>query len=217
MRILVLGASGGCGRWVTQLAAGHGHDVTALVRSTTPFEPPHGVSVRRGDALDSDDLARAAEAHDAIISCIGPQRANPRNPWSPLRPPLHCAELSARAIVMAHERSGVGRVAVISAAGVGDSFDALNPMMQWLIRRSTIGAGYADLDGMEKVLRYSRLDWVAVRPVTLVNAGPTSRTKELTRFRSVSIVGRADVAGWLLRATVDSNAISVRTPMIGWW
>lgn len=217
MRLLVLGASGGCGRWVTRLAASEGHDVTAIVRPTTPFQPPAGVSVRRGSALDRDDLSRAIEAKDAVISCIGPQRTNPRNPWAPLRPPLRVAELSGRAVVAALQSSSVQRFVAISAAGVGDSLPAANRMIRWLIRRSTIGAMYADLDAMEQVLRQSSLDWLAVRPVTLVEAAPSKRTRVLRRYRAVSIVGRADVAAWLLRAATDPARISDRTPMIGWW
>src|SRR5688572_8141759 len=98
MRVLILGASGGCGRWVTRLAAKAGHEVTALVRPETPFEPPREVRVQRGSALDPADLARASDGSDAAISCIGPQRTNPRNPWAPLRPPQHVAELCARAM-----------------------------------------------------------------------------------------------------------------------
>ena len=37
MRLLVLRASGGCGRWVTRFAVRDGHDVTALVRQSTVF------------------------------------------------------------------------------------------------------------------------------------------------------------------------------------
>lgn len=184
MRILVLAASGGCGRWVTQLAARQGHQVTALVRPTTVFQPPPGVIVERGSALDVSDLARVARGQDAVISCIGPERTDPRNLWAPLQPPPSCAERSATAVVMALEAVGVHQFAAISAAGVGDSAKAVNPFMRWLIRKSTIGEMYADLAAMEQVLRRSHLDWLAVRPVSLVNAAPSTRTKVLSRFRS---------------------------------
>jgi uncharacterized protein YbjT (DUF2867 family) len=217
MRLLVLGASGGCGRWVTRLAASAGHEVTALVRPGTSFQPPVGVRVERGSALDVESLSRVVAGQAAVISCIGPQRMQPHNPWSPLRAPLRVAELSARAATRALQAAGIGRFAAISAAGVGDSFRFANPMIRWLIRSSTIGAMYADLDAMEKVLHESSLDWLAVRPVTLVNFPPSKRTKVLTHFRTASIVGRADVAGWLLRAALDPAPIAERTPMIGWW
>jgi hypothetical protein len=90
-------------------------------------------------------------------------------------------------------------------------------VINWLVRHSTIGAMYADLNAMEQVLAQSRLDWLAVRPVTLVNATPSNRTKLLGRYRVMSIVGRADVAAWLLRVATDPTPILNRTPMIGWW
>ncbi len=46
MRLLILGASGGCGRWVFRFAVRDAHDVTALVRRV--FQGPPGVSVQRG-------------------------------------------------------------------------------------------------------------------------------------------------------------------------
>jgi hypothetical protein len=58
---------------------------------------------------------------------------------------------------------------------------------------------------------------MAVRPVTLINAAPSSRTKVLQRFRVHSCVARADVAAWLLQSAQDPAITGDRTPMIGWW
>lgn len=216
MRMLVLGASGGCGRWVTRLAHAEGHEVTALVRSGTRFAGPDGVDVRVGSAIDVADVASAMAHQEVVISCIGPQRVHPRNPWSPLRPPLGVAERSARTVISALRDSNVRRLVAISAAGVGESLARTTPFMRWLIAHSTIGEMYADLNRMERVLEASDVDWIAVRPVTLVEAGPSRRTKLVQYYRAYSIVGRADVAGWLLRAAVDPEP-STRTPMISWW
>lgn len=217
MRLLVLGASGGCGRWATQLAREAGHDVTALVRPETPFNPPAGVIVHRGSVLRHDDLARLVARQDAVISCLGAQRVNAANPWSPLRPPLRFAEDSATRLVAAMDVAGVGRLAAISAAGVGDSLAATNATMRWLIRSSTIGAMYGDLAAMERVYQDSALDWLAVRPVTLVDAKrPTTRARLVPRFRIVSTISRADVAAWLLRAATEPQSSADRTPMIGY-
>jgi uncharacterized protein YbjT (DUF2867 family) len=174
------------------------------------------VRVQRGSVLDEEDLARAAHGREIVISCIGPQRTRPWNPWSPLRPPLQVAELTARAAAKVLPQAGVRRFAAISAAGVGES-KVTNPIMRWIIRHSTIGEMYADLHAMEEVLRQNTLDWIAVRPVTLVNARPSRRTRVLRRYRVVSIVGRADVATWLLHAATDPAPVGNRTPMIGWW
>ena len=68
-----------------------------------------------------------------------------------------------------------------AAAGVGESPPDTNALMRWLLRSSTIGEMYADLEAMEAVCRASGLDWQAVRPVTLVDA-----TAPSTRARSSS-------------------------------
>src|SRR5262245_12646813 len=172
MKIAVLGASGGCGRWVTHLAGEGGHQITALVRPDTPFDAPAQVAVRRGSVLEESDVLGVARSHDVVVSCIGPQRVNPKNPWSPLRPPAHVAERSAHVIVRAMQRAGVRRLVAISAAGVADSLTKTNGIMRWLIAKSTVGEMYADLEAMEQVLHASDLDWTAVRPVVLVNAPP---------------------------------------------
>lgn len=216
MRIIVLGASGAVGQWVTRLAAEAGHGVTAMVRVGRAYAPPHGVRVIEGSALDERDLARALDGQEVLISCLGAQRTQPWNPWAPLRPPGQVAEPSARAMVAVVPAAGVRRVVVISAAGVGDSLARTNGMIRWLLRHSTVGVMYADLARMEETLRASPLDWVAVRPVTLVNAAPTSRTRVLSHYGTTSVVGRADVAAWLLRAAADPSP-GDRTPMIGWW
>ena len=216
MRIVILGASGSVGQWVTRLAAAAGHAVTALVRPQRTFDAPAGVRVLRGSALDERELAPALADQDVLISCLGAQRTQPWNPWSPLREPARVAEPSARAMVATVPATGIRRVVVISAAGVGDSLARTNAMMRWMLRHSTVGQMYADLGRMEDVLRASTLDWVAVRPVTLVSAGPSTRTRVLSKYRAISVIGRADLAAWLLRVATD-RAIADRTPMIGWW
>jgi uncharacterized protein YbjT (DUF2867 family) len=216
MRILVLGASGGCGNWATRLAAADGHAVTALVRPEARLAPPAGVTVLRGSVLDAAILARAVDGQDAVISCLGAQRVNPRLPWSPLRPPGPIAERSATALVSALSGTRIRRVAAISAAGVGDSLPATNALMRWLLRTSTIGEMYADLERMEAVYRASDLDWIAVRPVTLIEVKPSSRARVVTRFRMSSVIAKADVAAWLLRSVTSPEPLGDRTPMIAW-
>ena len=217
MNVLILGASGQCGQWAVRLAAVAGHTVTALVRASTPYDPPASVTVVRGDVLSERDVRAVTAGHDVVLSCLGPQRVKPSNPFSPLKSAPHFSEQSAELIVRAAQAAGIRRLGAISAAGVGDSRPQLPGMMQWLLRHSTIGRMYEDLGRMEQVYAASGLDWFVVRPVTLVNAAPTARTKEVARFRTHSVVGRADVAGYLLAMASDSPPASGRQPLIAWW
>ena len=218
MKLLVFGASGKCGQWLVRMGAKRGHEITAFVRPETPYLAPDSVSVVRGDVLDADSVMAVAPGHDAILSCLGPQRASPVNPFSSLRsPPAFCQRTAAH-IVAAATAAGIRRLGAISAAGVGDSAARLPGAMQWLLRHSTIGEMYHDLGEMEKLYASSTLDWFAVRPVTLVNAAPSRRAREVKRFGSFSVIGRADVAQWMLDQLAPSVVgTAVRTPMIGWW
>ena len=165
----------------------------AVVRPESPFDAPPSVRVIRGSALDPELLRQAGEGCEGVISCVGPQRVNPANPWSPLRPPPGVATRSARAAASVLEGR---RFVAISAAGVGDSRPLVNAPMRALLRWSTIGAMYADLESMEAVLRGSSLDWtiellgvVRFMPVTSVTL---LTSQGLCSCRRLSAAGRHD-------------------------
>jgi uncharacterized protein YbjT (DUF2867 family) len=218
MKLIVVGASGQCGQWVVRLAQSRGYDVTAFVRPVTAYAAPHGVRTVRGEVLDPVSVAEAVAGQDAILSCLGPQRTTPINPFSPLRSPPGFGERSAANIVAAALASNIQRVCAISAAGVGDSASLLPAPMRWLLAHSTIGVMYQDLDKMERVYAASSLHWCAVRPVTLIDAQPSRRAQLVKRFGAFSVIGRPDVAQWMLDA-LEQPAVErpLRTPMIGWW
>lgn len=214
MRILVLGASGGCGRWLVRLAAGRGHRVTALVRGTAPFEPPAGVTVVRGEATDPHALDAAVRGHDAVLSGLGLRRAG-RSPWAPLRSPPDLTTRVARALVAAMGRHGVRRVVAVSAGGVGESRAQLSAPVRWLVDAGNVAVAYRDLAGMEAVLAESPADWLAVRPVTLTNGAPTGQGRPVPRYTLTSTVRRADVAAYMLAAAERAGPHEERRVLLG--
>jgi uncharacterized protein YbjT (DUF2867 family) len=211
MNLLVLGASGGCGRHVVRHALARGHAVTALVRAETAYEAPVGAVVVRGDVLDTVVIAAALRGCDAVISCLGIRRHWPRNPWSRLLSPPDFTSRAAASLVAAMRNASVERVLAISAAGVADSAPRMSRVLRWLFGHSQIGAAYRDLAAMEAVYSASGLDWTAVRPVTLTN-GRARAARETARFGLASMIARESVALWLLDH-LDGTAS--RTPMIG--
>ena len=217
MKLLVFGASGQCGQWLVRLGAARCHDITAFVRSETSYNAPGGVRIIRGNVLDADSVSAVAPGHDAILSCLGPQRVTPANPFSPLRSPSEFALRSAANIVAAATAARIRTLGAISAAGVGDSATALPLVMRLLFAQSTVGAMYRDLDRMESAYASSGLDWFAVRPVTLINAAPSERARIVRRFRSVSVISRADVAQWMLDGQVSPDMTEGKTPTLSWW
>jgi hypothetical protein len=135
MKLLVLGASGTTGGWLTRLSAQAGHVVTALVRPGATFVASANLRVIRGEALDPAALAATVEGQDAVASCLG--------------------------------------------------------------------------------IRQGRLDWLAVRPVTLMNGRPTGLAGRVDRYGLFSIVRRSDVAAWMLGALSRPTPYVEQTVLLG--
>src|SRR5688572_29833454 len=199
MKLLILGASGATGGWLTKLAGQAGHAVTALVRPASPFAPPFGTRVIRGDVLDPAALASALDGMDAVASCLGIRRASV-SPWSALQSPPDFTTRVAQTLVPAMTRAGVRRIVAISAGGVAESITQLSMPVRWMVASGGVGVAYRDLAEMERLLSASSLDWLAVRPVTLMNGPPTGLAGKVDRYGLFSIIRRSDVATWMLGA-----------------
>jgi uncharacterized protein YbjT (DUF2867 family) len=214
MRLLILGASGGCGQWLTRLAAERDHHVTALVRPESRFVPPPGVVVREGDITDPSFLSSVLAGQDAVLSCLGLRRAG-RSPWAPLLSPPDLTSRVTKLLISAMGQRGVKRLVVISAAGVGDSIAQLTWPVRRLVATGNVGVAYRDLAAMEDMLAASGLDWLVVRPVTLSNGLPRGNARVVERYTMVSTIRRADVAAWMLAAAERPEAFTERRVMLG--
>jgi uncharacterized protein YbjT (DUF2867 family) len=216
MNLLILGASGGCGKWTTRLAAERGHHLTTAVRAVTPFDAPTGARIARGDVLEPGFIAELLRggAFDAVISCVGIRRAHPPNPWSKVVSPIDLTQRLALVLTTAMQQHGPRRLIAISAAGVGDSEPHMSRFNRWLFAHSSVGVSYRDLAEMEKVLGASNLDWLAVRPATLTNGKLTGRARVIDFYGMTSRISRGDVAAWMLDQVESPAPFANRTPMI---
>lgn len=156
MRLFVIGANGRTGREILDLARARGHEVTAFVRSPEKLEQMPGVRVVRGDPRQVDATALALPGHDAVLSAIGP------HPRDALLGPSTLVADCARATVDAMTASGVGRLAIVSAAVLfpGKGLDFM--FFRWLLRHHA-----RDLCAMEGIVRASGLAWTIARPPRL--------------------------------------------------
>lgn len=212
MKLLVLGASGGCGRQVVKRAIQRGHNIISVVRHETDYIPHKDEKLIRGSVLNEGTIKRAAEGADAVISCLGLKRKSKLNPWSEITSPINLTTKVSKHLVNILEPGT--RVIMVSAGGVGDSFDRTNWLIRFLINTSSLGPAYEDLENMEAVMEKSELDWLAVRPVTLTDGGNSESTHITDEYEATSKISRASVAVWMLDALERDGDFIEHTEMI---
>lgn len=214
MKLAVLGASGRVGQWVVKLAASKGHSVSAILRNTSSFAGGPGVAVFRGDVTDPSFLETAVNGHDAVVSCVGLRRDG-LSPFAKLLSPPDLTTRLASSLTRAMESRNVRRVVVISAGGVGDSFAQLTWPVQRLVTAGNVAVAYRDLAGMEARFAASSLDWLAVRPVTLMPGPPGGRARPVDGYGLFSTVRRSDVAAWVVAVTASHDVFVNHRVLLG--
>lgn len=213
MKILVLGASGGCGQWVVKLAQHRGHDVTALTRPTSSFVPLEGVSLLKGEPSKEGVLEDVLPGHDAVISCLGMRLNKSGNPFLPLRSPPDLMSSITERLCSAMQKSGIQRIISISSGGVADSFGQTHWLIRFFFGRSNISIAHKDLAMMEKLFAKSDLDWMAIRPTSLKDGGPTYTAKPVRYYGLRSKITRGEVARLMLDAIEQTEPFANHTPM----
>lgn len=194
MRVIVFGATGKTGRQVVAAALAAGHQVTAFGRSVDRLDIDHDDLARaRGDALEPGDVIEAVKGHDAAIVCLGSANVKDRTTLS----------LGTKHVVAAMTESG-GRLIVMSAAGVGDSWRQI-PRSSRLVFRTMLRNVLADHGRQEAEVEQSNLDWTIVRPGVLKD-GP-ARGAKATNSGRIARISRADVAAFMV-AQLGANTYS---------
>ena len=109
MNIALIGATGFIGAPLLSELLGRGHKVTVLARNPGKVAPQTGLKVAAADALDANQVAKAAAGHDAVISAYNPGWGEPR---------IYELHLQAsNAIVDGTKQAGVKRLLVVGGAG----------------------------------------------------------------------------------------------------
>jgi putative NADH-flavin reductase len=198
MNLLVLGATGKTGSEILDLALDHGHRVTAFVRSPHKIRRQHErLTLASGDARDTERLSAALLGHDAVLSALG------QPPRQALRPSTFMAECAA-STVAAMKRSGVSRLAILSAAVLFPGTGLRFAFFHWLL------ANHArDLVAMETVVKATDFDWTITRPPRLVHArSETYRTQVGALPEDGFTVSFRAVAAFMLSAVEHRSFLS---------
>jgi putative NADH-flavin reductase len=190
MKLFIIGATGRTGREAVQQALARGHHVTAFVRS------PESISLRnerltvvKGDVIDEEQLFKAMQNHNAVISTLGPREVF--KPGSLLHD-------SALATTRAMERAGIKRLVVLSAAA---HFPGIPNRIARFIMRNHMRDSLA----MEQIIQSNGLDWTIARPPRLTQEdSSTYRAREGAAPRMGFTLDRKAVAAFMLDA-IEQN------------
>lgn len=189
MRLIVLGATGGIGKYLLEFATARGHDVTAFARAPQKIALKSGrLRVVPGDLLNADQLAQVLRGHDAVLSAFGP---------ATLRR-VKTREQFGATLAGAMERSGVHRGLVVSSALLFRDQKAIGKLLRATIFRNLL----PDMTAMEAALGRNGLDWTIVRPPRLTN-GPLTQDYSVAdgSLPKGMTISRACVADFMVKET----------------
>ncbi|MBV9160943.1 MAG: NAD(P)H-binding protein [Pseudonocardiales bacterium] len=188
---------------MVQQALSRGHNVVAVVRRPDALAlTDERLSVRQGDVLDPDSIARAIEGSETVISALGSHTR---------RTPTTIYSEGISNIVAALPAADASRLIAISAAPTGpwsevSTFERLvvYPLLEFLF-----GASYDDMRRMEGVLAHSEVDWTIFRPPRLTDREAkgnyrTSITGALPRAYTIT---RGDLATAILDSITDDSLV----------
>ena len=109
MKVALIGASGFVGTALLNELAERGHQVTAIVRNTEKVTEHDKVTAVKADALDTYQVAKAVEGHDAVVSAYNAGWTNPDLYNDFLK--------GSKAIQAGAKKAGVKRLIVVGGAG----------------------------------------------------------------------------------------------------
>ena len=113
MRVIVFGATGKTGRHVCRQALEQGHEVTAFTRSANWIDhTDSSLRVAQGDVMDAESVAASVAGHDAAIIVLGSNGLRDKSTLA----------VGTKNVLDGMAQHHVGRLVVLSAAGVGESW-----------------------------------------------------------------------------------------------
>ena len=189
MKLTIFGATGGTGTEVVKQALERGHLATAFVGNPAQLvDMGDGVAIVTGDIHDVASVEKAVQGQDAVICALGARD---------LKKTMIRTEGTVN-IISAMKNQNVGRLLVVSAMGVGESWDSLS-LINKLFFAILLKSARADHEAQEAAVKSSGLAWTIIRPSGLVNTPCTGvySVGENIRART-SQISRADVADLIL-------------------
>jgi putative NADH-flavin reductase len=202
MNLFVIGANGGIGRQVVELALHSGHNVTAVVRNPDNLKiSDPSLTVIKGDIMQLETFKEYLKDQDAVVSAIGVRGGILAD-----KPTTLYSEGNAT-LLQAMKEMGTTRAFFISASAV-----EISPMLPWYVRlaakyilQKILKQMYADLLRMESMVKKSGVDWTIIRPPRLTNKPATGQYRYAANkfLKNALSISRADLAHFIINHVHD--------------
>ena len=210
MKVLIFGATGPTGRELVSRALEKGHDVTAFVRNPKglDMEEADGFRIFTGDVLQPKTVDRAMVGQRAVLCALGPRARTGIG-----ETPTNVVSVATRHILEAMETCGTRRLITLSSVGVGDSrgkgqAGLRGRLLESIIVPLFLRAQFRDKEVQEEAVRESSVEWVIVRPTSLVDRPARGAFRVTTNGDAVpGTIARADVAAFMVDQLTQNEYI----------
>ncbi|TVP94564.1 MAG: NAD(P)-dependent oxidoreductase [Acholeplasmatales bacterium] len=199
MKVIVFGATGKTGLAFIEQALEEGFEVTAFVRDATRLLMDHErLSVVRGDILHVDAVEQALKGQEAVVCTLGAGRSLKKTT---------IRERGTINIIRGMHNNDVNRLLVVSAMGIGESWDRLSGFNKFIFA-TLLKNTRKDHEAQERVVKNSHLDYTIIRPSGLTDAPRTGLYMygENVKAKTAKIA-RADVADLMLKALKENSLL----------
>lgn len=159
MNVVLFGATGTLGSRILNELVSRGHNLTAVVRNPSKFEPHENVTETAGDILDAASVADAASGADVVVSAYGPPQDKPEVLLDAMR-----------ALIAGVETSGVKRLIAVGGAGSLEVAPGVRLVDTPDFPPEWKAIAIAHADALE-LLRTAKLDWTDVSPAAYIHPG----------------------------------------------
>lgn len=198
MKVLIIGATGQLGRYVTAEAIAQGFLVTAFARNPQKLDAHPNLTFHSGNAYKQADIDAAVAEQDAVIVTIGSGMSR-RNT---------IRSTSTRHTISAMEKHGVKRLICQSTLGAQESWDNLNFFWKRIMFGAIIRPIFKEHEAQERLVQNSPLDWTIVRPSAFKNY-PANGNFEIdvppTKKGLKLVIGKEDIAKFIVAQLRDDR------------
>jgi putative NADH-flavin reductase len=194
MKLIILGATGKTGQHTWRKALEKGHEVTLFVRSVEKIDSVDSkLNIVQGDLFDADAVANAVAKHEAAIVCLGSTGLRDKTTLT----------VGTKNVSDGMSRHNVGRLVIISAAGVGESWTQISWFSR-LLFRTLLRNIFSDHTAQEAIVKEGSLDWTIVRSAVLTDQ-PASGDYIASNTSASGRISRADLADFLVKQVSDKT------------